>query len=299
MRIFITGATGWVGSATVGEFVAAGHDVVGLVRSESGAQQLSEKGVTPLIGDLDDLDGLRRGAEDADGVVHLANKHSWSDPAAMNSAERTAVHTLGETLAGSGKPFLIASAVAGVAQGRPATESDVSPATGIDSMRGGSENLALEYADKGVRAIIVRFAPSVHGTGDRGGFVAAIVRAARQKEVSAYIEDGSNAWSAVARADTAHLIRLAVEQAPAGSRLHAVAEQAVPTRAIAEAIGAAFDLPVTSVPADRTVDQFGFTGRFFGMDLRASSDSTRELLGWTPTGPTLIDDITAGAYRNV
>lgn len=295
MRVFVTGASGWVGSATVDELLSAGHEVVGLVRSPQSADSLDAKGATALPGDLDDLAALRRGAADADGVLHLANKHDWANPAVMNATERGAVQALAETLAGSDRPLVVASAVSGLAQGRPATEADPSPAVGPQSMRGGSENLALEYADRGVRVVIARLAPSVHGVADRG-FISGIVAAARRQGTSGYVGDGSMSWAAVHRSDTARLLRLGLEDAPAGTRLHAVAEAAVPTRRIAEAIGAALDVPVTSVAPDDAVEHFGFVGRFFGLDMSATSTRTRELLDWTPTGPTLLEDIGNGAY---
>ena len=292
MRVFITGASGWIGSATVDELLGAGHQIVGLARSDGSAASLEAKGVTVLRGDLDDLDALRRGAADADAVAHLANKHDWNNPAESNRAERAAVETLAEALAGSDRPFVLAAGVAGLAQGRPGTEADRSPAVGPDSPRGGSENLALDYVDRGVRTVSARFAPTVHGMRDHG-FIAYITAAARRHGVSAYVGDGSAAWSAVHRSDAARL-----EQAPAGSRLHAVAEEAIPTREIAEAIAEALGVPVTSVAAEDAVEHFGFIGRFFALDMSASSNRTRELLDWTPTGPTLIEDIKAGAYTD-
>jgi nucleoside-diphosphate-sugar epimerase len=295
MRVFVTGASGWIGSATVDELVSAGHKVVGLARSDAAATALEAKSAAVLRGDLDDLDALRRGAHEADGVVHLANKHDWADPAATNRAERGAVETLAEALAGTDRPLVLASGLAGLAQGRRATEADPSPAVGPDSMRGGSENLALDYAARGVRAVSARFAPTVHGIGDHG-FIAFIVAAARRHGVSGYVGDGSTAWAAVHRSDAARLVRLGLENAPAGSRLHVVAEEAVPSREIAEAIGQALGIPVTSVAPEDAVEHFGFLGRFFGMDLTATSTATRELLGWTPSGPTLLEDIAAGAY---
>ena len=295
MRVFVTGASGWIGSAAVAELLDAGHEVVGLARSNRSAASLEAKGVTVLGGDLDDLDALSRGATDADAVAHLANKHDWSNPAESNRAERAAVETLAEALLGSDKPFVLAAGVAGLAKGRPDTEADPSPAVGPDSPRGGSENLALEYVDRGVRTVSVRFAPTVHGAGDHG-FIAYITAAARRHAASAYIGDGSAVWSAVHRSDAARLVRLGVEQAPAGSLLHAVAEEGIPTREIAEAIGQVLDVPVVSVAPENAVEHFGFIGGFFAMDLRASSARTRELLGWTPSGPTLIEDIKAGAY---
>jgi nucleoside-diphosphate-sugar epimerase len=295
MRVFVTGASGWIGSATVDELLGAGHQVVGLARSDASAASLEAKGVTVLRGDLDDLDALRRGTADADAVAHLANKHDWNNPAESNRAERAAVETLAVALAGSDRPFVLAAGVAGLAQGRPGTEADPSPAVGPDSPRGGSENLALHYVDRGVRAISARFAPTVHGMRDHG-FIAYITAAARRHGVSAYVGDGSAAWSAVHRSDAARLVRLGIEEAPAGSRLHAVAEEAIPTREIAEAIAESLGVPVTSIAPEDAVEHFGFIGRFFALDMSASSNRTRELLGWTPTGPTLIEDIKAGAY---
>ena len=295
MRVFVTGASGWIGSATVDELLAAGHDVLGLARADASAAAVEVKGVTALRGDLDDLDALRKGAADADGVVHLANKHDWSNPAASNAAERAAVETIAEALVDTHRPFVLAAGVAGLAQGRPSTEEDPSPFHGPDAPRGGSENLGLEYVDRGVRTVSARFAPTVHGARDHG-FIAYIAATAREKGVSAYVGDGTNRWSAVHRSDAARLVRLGLEQAPAGSRLHAVAEEGVSTRAIAEAIGHGLGLPVTAVAPEDAVEHFGFIGTFFAMDLAASSEQTRKLLGWEPTGPTLIEDIDAGAY---
>ncbi|HEX3782610.1 MAG TPA: SDR family oxidoreductase [Pseudonocardiaceae bacterium] len=295
MRVFVTGASGWIGFATVEELLGAGHQVIGLARSDRSAASLEAKGATVLRGDLDDLDSLRRGALESEAVVHLANKHDWNNPAESTRAERAAVETIVEALVGSDHPLVIASGVAGLAKGRPAIETDPSPAVGPDSPRGGTENLALEYVDRGVRTISARFAPTVHGIGDHG-FISYIAAAARRHGVSGYVGDGSSAWSAVHRSDAARLVRLGLEKAPAGSILHAVGEEAVSTRAIAEAIGRALDLPVASVAPEDAVEHFGFIGGFFAMDLPASSARTRELLGWAPTGPSLIADIEAGGY---
>ncbi len=295
MRVFVTGASGWIGSAVVDELLAAGHEVTGLARSDGSAGALDAKGAHVRRGDLDDLDSIRLGAKDADAVIHLANKHDWSNPAASNAAERAAVHTIGDALAGTNRPFLLASGVAALADGRPATEGDASPFHGPDSPRGGSENLALEFVDRGVHTVSLRFAPTVHGTGDHG-FIAAIATIARQKGVSGYPGDGTNRWAAVHRLDAGRLVALGLEKAPAGARLHAVAEDGVPTREIAEAIGRAFDLPVSSIASEDVQDHFGWIGTFFAMDLSATSAATRELLGWTPGGPTLIEDLDAGAY---
>ncbi|MEU4677881.1 SDR family oxidoreductase [Micromonospora sp. NPDC023737] len=296
MRVFVTGASGWIGSHTVDELVAAGHEVVGLARTDRAEGALKAKHALVLRGDLDDLDALRRGAMEAEAVVHLANKHDWTNQAETNRAERAAVATLAETLVGTDRPFVVASGVAGLAQGRPALETDANPNVGPDSPRGGTENLAFDYVDRGVRSIAARFSVTTHGTRDHG-FIALIVAAARRTGVAAYVGDGTQAWSAVHVSDAARLLRLGIEQAPAGTRLHAVAEEGVPTRAIAEAIGEVLGLPTASVAPEQAVEHFGgFIGAFWGMDVRASSGATRAAFDWTPTGPTLLADIRAGAY---
>ena len=295
MRVFVTGASGWIGSAAVDELLAAGHEVTGLARSASSAETLAAKGVDVLRGDLDDLDSLRAGAADADAVLHLANKHDFSNPEVSNAAERSAVQTIGDTLAGSGRPFLLASGVAGLGGDRPATEDDPSPFHGPESPRGGAENLALEFVDRGVHTVSLRFSPTVHGVGDHG-FIAAIADIARARGVSGYPGDGTNCWAAVHVSDAARLVAMGLAKAPAGSRLHAVAETGIPSREIAEAIGRALDLPVTSVDLDDVPEHFGWIGGFFAMNLTATSTATSELLGWTPTGPTLSEDLAAGAY---
>jgi nucleoside-diphosphate-sugar epimerase len=297
MRVFVTGASGWIGSATVDELLAAGHQVVGLARSATSAAALAAKGVEVRRGDLDDLDGIRTGAADAEAVIHLANKHDFANPAVSNSAERAAVETIGEALVDSGRPFLVASGLVLVTGGRTATEEDDSPAHGPDSPRGGSENLALSYVDRGVQPVALRFAPTVHGTGDHG-FVAELVRIARTTGVAGYVGDGANRWPAVHRSDAARLVRLGLEKAPAGARLHAVAEEGVPMRVIAEAIGRAAGVPTASIAAEDAPAHFGWIGRFVGMDAPASSAGTQELLGWRPTGPTIVEDLDAGAYAH-
>jgi nucleoside-diphosphate-sugar epimerase len=295
MRVFVTGASGWIGSAVVDELLAAGHEVTGLARSDASAAAVEAKGARVRRGDLDDLDVIRSGAHDAEAVIHLANKHDWSNMAASNAAERNATQAIGDALAGTGRPFLIAAGVAALAQGRPATEADPSPFHGPESPRGGSENLALEFVDRGVHTVSLRFSPTVHGVRDHG-FIAHIAAIAREKGVSGYPGDGTNRWAAVHRGDAARMVALGLEKAPAGSRLHAVAEEGVATKEIAEAIGRAFDLPVASIDPDDVQGHFGWIGGFFGMDLSATSAATRELLGWTPTGPTLIEDLDDGAY---
>jgi nucleoside-diphosphate-sugar epimerase len=294
MRVFVTGASGWIGSHTVDELLTTGHQVIGLARTDAAAATLAAKNATVLRGDLDDLDALRRGATEADAVVHLANKHDWANPAESNRAERASVEAIAEALAGTDKPFVFASGLAALAQGRPSTEHDPSPFSGPDTPRGGAENRAFEL---GVHAIAARFAPTVHGTGDHG-FIAYLTAVARRTGVAGYVGDGATAWSAVHVTDAARLVRLGLEQAPAGTRLHAVAEQAVPSREIAEAIGRFLGVPARSVAAEDAEAHFGFIGRFFGLDMSASSEMTRAAFGWEPAGPSLIEDIAGGAYKN-
>ncbi|GAA3626819.1 SDR family oxidoreductase [Microlunatus ginsengisoli] len=294
MKVFVTGASGWIGSATVAELLADGHEVTGLVRSEASADRLRSAGATPLAGDLDDLDSIRRGAAGADAVIHLANKHDWSDPANSNRAERASVETIAETLLGSDRPFLFASGVA-FAPGRVVTEDDRDTPSGPDAPRGGSEALAMDYAERGVHSVSLRFAPTVHGAGDHG-FIAQIVRAARERGVSGYIGDGTNRWPAVHVVDAARLVARALGSAPAGSVVHAVAEEGVPARDIAEAIGSGLGLRVESIEPDRAVEHFGWIGRFFALDLPASSAATRARFGWAPTAPTLLEDLAGGSY---
>jgi nucleoside-diphosphate-sugar epimerase len=277
--------------------LAAGHELRALARSAGSAEALRAAGVQPVEGDLDQTEVLAAEARRADAVIHLANKHDWSDPAESNRAERAAVQTFVTALEGTNKPFLLASGTAFPA-GHVLSEADPSPYSGPDAPRGGTEALAMEYAGRGVHSVAVRFAPTVHGTGGDHGFIALLVRAARERGESAYVGDGSNRWTAVNRLDAGRLIALALESAPAGSVVHAVAEEAVTSRSIAEAIGAALGVPVVSVPAERAEEHFGWIGRIFAMDLPASAELTRERFGWTPTYPTLAQDIAAGAYTS-
>jgi nucleoside-diphosphate-sugar epimerase len=295
MRVFVTGASGWIGSAVTDELLAHGYKVVGLARSEQAAAALEAKGAAVHRGSLDDPDSLADGAAAADGVIHLAFDHDFSDYVRVGRSEHAAVRRMLDRIEGTDRPFLIASGLASDVIGRPLTETDASPHHGADSMRGGSENLALQYAERGVRAIALRFSPTVHGIGDHG-FTATLTKVAGERAAAGYIGDGSTRWAAVHRSDAARMVRLAVEKAPAGARMHAVAESGIPSRDIAAAIGSYLGLPTVSVAPDAVEAHFGWIGRFFGMDLTASNALTREVLGWTPTGPTLFEDIAAGAY---
>src|SRR5579875_378388 len=293
MKYFVTGASGWIGSAVVRELLAHGHDVTGLARSAGSADAIRAAGADAVRGSLDDPSAWAAGAADFDGVVHLGYNHDFSDMAGAAATDARAIATLGDALAGTGKPLLVASGVAGLTPGRPATEQDL-PVEGAHP-RARNARLALELAERGVRPVVVRFAPTVHGAGDHG-FVAVLVGIARERGVSAYVGDGSGRWAAVHRDDAATLVRLALDAAPAGSVLHAVAEQGVATRAIAEAIGAGLGVPVSSIDAPDATEHFGWMGRFFGADFQAASDRTRRMLGWEPTGPTLLEDLATGSY---
>jgi nucleoside-diphosphate-sugar epimerase len=292
MRVFVTGASGWIGSAVVPELIGAGHHVVGLARSVASAAALAAAGARVHRGTLDDLDSLRSAAAASDGVIHLAFKHDIAfsgDYQGAADADRRAVETLGEALAGSDRPFVIASGTAGVAPGRVATERDGHG--GGTNPRLATAELTLSLAARRVRSSVLRLPPTVHGEGDNG-FMATLVGIARQEGVSGYIGDGSNRWPAVHRLDAAQLFRLALEGAPGGSTLHAVADEGVAIRAIAEVIGRHLDLPVAAVPPEH----FTWLGGFLAIDGPASSTLTRQMLGWQPTQPGLIDDLEKGHY---
>jgi nucleoside-diphosphate-sugar epimerase len=297
MRIFVTGATGFIGSAVVRELIEAGHQAVGLARSDKAAALLTAAGAGVHRGALDDLDSLHAGAASADGVIHLAYMHDFSDYAGAGVADLRAVETIGAALEGSGKPFVVASGTLGITPGRLGTEEDPGDPGSAAAPRVASENAAIALAEHGVRSSVVRLAPSVHGLGDRG-FVPTLIDIARAKGVSAYVGDGLNRWPAVHRLDAARLFRLAVEAASAGSRLHGVSDEGVPVREIAEVIGHQLKLPVVSIAAEEAGQHFGWLSAMVMIDNPTSSALTRERLGWRPMHPTLIPDLEQGHYFN-
>jgi len=307
MRIFVTGASGWIGSAVVPELLRAGHEVVGLARSEASAQRLESTGALVQRGDVDDPDGLAKAASDADGVIHLAFQHEVAfggNFVAAAMADRRAVEAMGAALAGSDRPLVLASGMLGLtAPGRPATEDDgLVPGAEIRAnpagLRAATALFTLSLRGVGVRSSVLRFSPTVHGDGDNG-FVATFVAIARQKGVSGYVGEGTNRWPAVHRSDAAVLARLALESAPAGSVLHAASEEGVPFRLIAEAIGRHLDVPTASVPAADAAEHFGHLGHFAGLDSPAKAVVTRDLLGWRPSGPSLLEDLEQDHYFGV
>jgi len=298
LRIFVTGASGWIGSAVVAELLAADHAVLGLARSDASAGAVAAAGAEVCRGDIGDLDVLRSAARDSDGVVHLAFRHDIAFTGDFQTAvdsDRSANEAFGEALAGTDRPLAIASGVAGLKPGTLATERDMAEPFPGAGGRVSNERLALALSEGGVRSISVRFAPTVHGLGDNG-FIARIVAADRMAGSAAYLGEGLNRWPAVHRSDAACLVRLGIEGAPAGSVLHAVGEQGVPLREVAEVIGRGLDLPVTSITAEQAGTQFGFLAGFLALDMPTSNALTRELLSWEPSGPGLVADLEQGHY---
>ena len=303
MKIFVTGASGWIGSAVVPELLQGGHQVVGLARSAASAQRLEAAGVMVHRGDIDDPDGLARAAADSDGVIHLAFQHEIAfggNFAAAAAADRRAVESMGAALAGSDRPFVLASGLLGMKAGHVCTEDDglvPNPAmlNNPAGLRAATALLTLSFRGLGVRSSVLRYPPTVHGDGDHG-FVATFVAIARQTGVSAYVGDGSNRWPAVHRSDAARLTCLAAENAPAGSVLHAVSDEGVPFRQIAEAIGGHLSVPTRSLTPDEAIAHFGPLGHFVAVDSPASAAHTRDLLSWGTTGPGLLDDLTQDHY---
>jgi nucleoside-diphosphate-sugar epimerase len=291
MRIFVTGASGWIGSAVVPELISAGYQVLGLARSDASAKAIADMGADVLRGDLTDAGILRAGALDSDGVIHLAFVVPSVSEAATR-ADAKAIETFAASLAGSGKPMLISGATI-TTPGRPATERDELIAAGPIAARISNMQAALAAAARDVRACLVMLPRSVHGSGERHGFVPQLIAMARAKGVSGYIGDGASRWPAVHVKDAARLYRLAVEQAPAGAVLNAVGDEGVPVRAIAEAIGRNLNLPARSLPAE---EYGGMLVPLLSTDMPASSAITQELLGWKPTHPGLIEDIEQGHY---
>jgi nucleoside-diphosphate-sugar epimerase len=293
MRVFLTGATGFVGSAIVQELIGAGHQVLGLARSDAAARSLVAAGAEVHRGDLEDLDSLRSGAAASDGVIHTGFIHDFSRYKAVCETDRQAIEALGSALAGSGRPLIVTSGTALVSPGRLATEEDVPPSD--SPLPRVSEQTAFSMAARGVRSLAVRLSPSVHGDGDHG-FVPTLIGIAREKGVSAYIGEGLNRWTAVHRLDAAHLYRLVLEKGWAGARYHGVAEEGIAFRDIAEAIGRGLNIAVVAKSPEEAASHFGWFTMFAGIDCPASSKLTQERLGWRPVQPSLLADLERGTY---
>jgi nucleoside-diphosphate-sugar epimerase len=292
MRVFVTGATGFIGSAILPELLAAGHQVLGLARSDAGAGTLAQMGVAVHRGELSDTDSLVAGARGCEGVIHTAFIHDFSQFEANVEIDRRAVAALAGALEGSGKPLVITSGTALLASGRIGTEQDA-PRPGAH--RAASEEIVLAAAGRGVRASVVRLPPSVHGAGDHG-FVPMLIGVARRTGVAAFIGDGANRWPAVHRLDAARLFRLALEHAAPGARLHGVAEEGIAMRAIAETIGRGLGVPVRGLTEDEAAAHFGWMARFVAIDNPTTSALTRTSLGWRPEGAELLTDIRDSGY---
>ena len=294
MRVFVTGATGFIGSAIVKELVGAGHHVLGLTRSDAGATSLEAAGAEAHRGDLEDLESLRRGAAATDAVIHTAFRHDWSKFAEACELDKRAIETIGAVLQGSSRPFIVSSGV-GVAQGRAATEDD--PPLSSPSLPRVSEATAVALMERGINAMVMRL-PQVHDT-VKQGLVTPLIAIARAKRVSAYIGEGQNRWPAAHVTDVARLYLLALEKGTAAARYHAVAEEGVALKDIATAIGRGLNVPVLSISQEQAQEHFGFLGFFAGRDPLTSSAKTRQELGWGPTGPSLLTDLGNMRYSEV
>lgn len=286
MRVFVTGATGFIGSAVVKELLGAGHQVLGLARTDAGAQSLAAAGAQAHPGDLEDLESLRSGAAVSDAVIHTAFRHDWSRFAESCELDKRAIETIGAVLRGSSRPFIVSSGL-GVAQGRAATEDD--PPLSSPAFPRVSEVTALALMEQGVHASVMGL-PQVHDT-VKQGLITPLIAVARAKGVSAYIGEGRNRWPAAHVTDVARLYRYALEKGTAGVRYHAVAEEGVALKDIATAIGRGLQVPVISISQEQAQEHFGFLGFFAGRDAHISSAKTRQQLGWNPTGPTLLTDL--------
>lgn len=286
MRVFVTGATGFIGSRIVPELISAGHQVLGLARSDEGAAALTAVGAQVQRGDLEDLESLRIGAAASDAVLHVAFRHDWTRFAESCELDKRAIEAIGSVLQGTGRPFIVTSGV-GVAEGRAATEDDPPPSS--PALPRVSEVTALALMERGVYASVMRL-PQVHDT-VKQGLITPLIAIARAKGVSAYVGDGHNRWPAAHVTDVARLYRLALENFTSGARYHAVAEEGVPLKEIATAIGRGLNVPVVSISPDQAQEHFGFLGFFAGRDAHISSAQTRAKLGWNPTGPDLLTDL--------
>jgi nucleoside-diphosphate-sugar epimerase len=291
MRVFVTGATGFIGSRVVSELISAGHQVLGLARSDAGAESLAAAGAQAHRGDLEDLQSLRSSAAASDAVIHTAFRHDWSRFAESCELDERAIEALGTVLQGSSRPFIVSSGV-GVAQGRASTEDD--PPLSSPSLPRVSEVTAVALMERGVHALVMRL-PQVHDT-EKQGLVTPVVAMARAKGVSAYVGDGQNRWPAAHVSDVARLYRLALEKGSAGARYQAIAEEGVALKDIATAIGRGLNVPVISISQEQAQEHFGFLGFFAGRDAPASSAKTRAELGWNPTGPSLLTDLANTNY---
>jgi nucleoside-diphosphate-sugar epimerase len=293
MRVFVTGATGWIGTAVLKELRGAGHSVLGMAHSEAGAEKLKAQGVEVYRGDIREPRSLVEGVRSTDATIHLAFHMDFSDYPKMNQIDRDAIGAMLQGMAGTNKAFVGTNGTLVVSRpGQVALETDEAMPSSPLAVRLQAERLVLEASKRGVRGSVIRLAPTVHGAGDKG-FIAMLIQLAREKKLAGYVDDGSNHWPAVHREDAARLYRLAVESAPPGTVLHGTAEEGIAMRSIAEVIGKGAGVPTKSVPAAEAGAHFGWMSMVVGVDDRASSEATRQLLGWKPEQPGLLDDMRA------